>query len=126
MRKTILFEQEQISADALRTLERSLKAIEQKLENEVAAKQRTISQQEQELQQLRSTLHETNLINLDLENKMKECQRNSEGNRQLINKLLNDIERLQQDVEWYKRTYETRSLLGTIKQKVFGQSVKRK
>lgn len=56
-------------------------------------------------------------LNADLE----ASRRITEGNRQLVNKLLNDIERLQQDLEWYKRTYESRSLLGTLKEKVFGR-----
>lgn len=41
-----------------------------------------------------------------------------EGSKQLINKLLEDIKRYQNDIEWYKRTYERRSLLGTIKEKL--------
>jgi len=42
-----------------------------------------------------------------------------EGNRQLINKLLGDLSKLQNDVEWYKRTYEQRSFLGTLREKIF-------
>ncbi len=53
-------------------------------------------------------------LNADLEVN----RRISDGKRQLVNKLLNDIDRLQQDVEWYKRTYESRSLIGTLKQKI--------
>lgn len=56
-------------------------------------------------------------LNADLE----ASRRITEGNRQLVNKLLNDIDRLQQEIEWYKRTYENRSLLGTLKEKVFGR-----
>jgi uncharacterized coiled-coil protein SlyX len=57
----------------------------------------------------------------DLENRILENQRSIEGNRQLINKLLNDLERRQQDIEWYKRTYENRSFIGTIKEKLFNK-----
>ena len=45
-------------------------------------------------------------------------QRNIDGNRQLINKLLNDLERMKQDIEWYKRTYEKRTLFGVIKERL--------
>jgi hypothetical protein len=44
--------------------------------------------------------------------------RKQEGTKQLINKLLEDIRRYQNDIEWYKRTYERRSLLGTLKEKL--------
>lgn len=41
-----------------------------------------------------------------------------EGTKQLINKLLEDIRRYQNDIEWYKKTYEKRTLLGVIKEKM--------
>jgi peptidoglycan hydrolase CwlO-like protein len=41
-----------------------------------------------------------------------------EGSKQLINKLLDDIKRYQNDIEWYKRTYEKRSIIGTLKEKI--------
>jgi hypothetical protein len=69
-------------------------------------------------------LEDKNNLILQLNEKVAVCQQNAEGSRQLINKLLNDIERLQQDVEWYKRTYEKRSLLGTIKEKLIERKVK--
>jgi hypothetical protein len=100
-------------------LSQALIAIERKLDIEITAKQRTIERQEQEMQRLNGLTEEKNTLILQLNNKLTECTRNSEGNRQLINKLLNDIDRLQQDIDWYKRTYETRSFLGTIKQKLF-------
>jgi len=46
-------------------------------------------------------------------------QETAAGNRQLINKLLGDISRLQNDIDWYKRTYEKRSLLGLLREKFF-------
>jgi len=49
----------------------------------------------------------------------REFQETAEGNRQLINKLLGDISKLQNDVDWYRRTYETRSIWGTIMEKLF-------
>ena len=43
----------------------------------------------------------------------------AEGNSQLINKLLGELSKLQNDIEWYKLTYEKRSFLGTIREKIF-------
>lgn len=59
-------------------------------------------------QQEKKQLHQT----LTDENKKQE------GTKQLINKLLEDIRRYQNDIEWYKRTYEKRSFLGIIKEKL--------
>lgn len=98
----------------------SLDAINSKLDHGIAARQRTVDLQEQEIKRLHQILEDKNNQILQLTNKVNESIQNTEGNRQLINKLLNDIERLHQDIDWYKRTYETRSLLGTLKQKLFG------
>lgn len=95
-----------------------LEGIEEKMEAEISAKQRTIDRQEEELRRLQALLEEKTRVIADVEEKLLESMRKSEGNRQLINKLLGDIDRLNQDVEWYRRTYETRGLLGTIKQKL--------
>ena len=57
---------------------------------------------------------ELNNYRVQLEN----AQRSIEGNRQLINKLLGDQSKLQNDIDWYKRTYEQRSLLGTFREKI--------
>jgi DNA repair exonuclease SbcCD ATPase subunit len=51
--------------------------------------------------------------------KLAESSQTIDGLRQLLNKLLNDIENHQKDIDWYKRTYETRSLLGILKDKFF-------
>ena len=42
----------------------------------------------------------------------------AEGNRQLINKLLGELSKVQNNIEWYKRTYEQRSFFGTLRQKL--------
>lgn len=110
-----LFQEEETSGDIRQLLE----IIEVKLDAEIAAKQKTIEHQEREIQRLHALTEEKNSFILQLNDRLADCSRNNEGNRQLINKLLNDIDRLQQDLEWYKRTYETRSLLGTIKEKMF-------
>jgi predicted RNase H-like nuclease (RuvC/YqgF family) len=98
--------------------QQSLEMIEHKLDTEIAAKQNTIDRQENEIQRLHGLVEEKNKIILEINGKLVECMRNSEGNRQLINKLLNDMSRFQQDIEWYKRTYENRSLLGTLREKL--------
>lgn len=95
-----------------------LEGIEEKMEAEISAKQRTIDRQEEELRRLQALLEEKTRVIADVEEKLLESMRKSEGNRQLINKLLGDIDRLNQDVEWYRRTYEKRSLIGTIKEKL--------
>jgi len=104
----------------------SLKAIQQKLEDEMESKQAVINGSWSEIRMLRETLQQKDQHIAQLEKSMGECQRTAEGNRQIINKLLNDLDRMQQDIEWYKRTYESRSLLGTIKEKLFGRGINRK
>ena len=96
----------------------SLKSIQQKLEEEMESKQAVIDGSWSEIRTLRETLQQKDQHIMQLEKSMAECQRNAEGNRQIINKLLNDLDRMQQDIEWYKRTYETRSLLGTLLEKI--------
>jgi septal ring factor EnvC (AmiA/AmiB activator) len=98
-----------------------LEQIEQKLDQEIGYKQHTITRQENEIQKLRTVIEEKNTIIKEMNDKVLESQRSSEGNRQLINKLLTDIDRLKQDIEWYKRTYVKRSLFGTIKEKIFSK-----
>jgi chromosome segregation ATPase len=102
----------------LQDIQQAIEVIDHKLDAEISAKQRTIEIQELEVQRLNKLSDEKNNTILQMHEQLGELNRTVEGNRQLVNKLLNDIERLQQDIEWYKRTYETRSLLGTIKQKL--------
>jgi hypothetical protein len=54
-----------------------------------------------------------------LQAQLQDCRQAAEGTRQLVNKLLNDVEKYRRDIQWYRRTYETRSLPGTIWQKIF-------
>lgn len=63
-----------------------------------------LAEEEQEKKQLHKTLSEEN--------------KRQEGTKQLINKLLEDIRRYQNDIEWYRKTYEKRTLLGVIKEKM--------
>jgi septal ring factor EnvC (AmiA/AmiB activator) len=118
MRKTIVEVPELEKAYMAENIFQVLRSIQQQLEKEVVSKQRTIERQEDEIRKLRAELEQKNDYTALLNARLQDCQKNTEGSRQLINKLLNDIARLQQDVEWYKRTYETRSLLGTILEKL--------
>ena len=104
--------------DLVQDIYESLRDIQQKMEDEIVSKQTIIEGSRAEIRTLRNTIQEKDQTIHQLKNKVDDCQRNMEGNRQLINKLLNDLERMQQDVEWYKRTYERRSLLGVVKEKL--------
>jgi predicted nucleic acid-binding Zn-ribbon protein len=103
-------------------IQQTLNMIQDKLDAEITARQKTIDLQEKEIHRLHKIVEEKNNGILQLNEKLVECMQHSEGSRQLINKLLNDIDRLQQDIEWYKKTYAKRSLLGTIKQKIIRPS----
>lgn len=95
-----------------------LEQITQYLLEELNAKQRTIEEQRQVIEELKTTLADRATERTALEEKLKQCTQHTEGHRQLINKLLNDIEHFQNDIEWYKRTYERRSLWGVLKEKL--------
>lgn len=97
----------------------SLKNIELHMEKELAFKQKTIEESWAEIKHLHTLIASKDKDIQELHAKLAESKRNIEGNRQLINKLLNDLTRMRQDIEWYRRTYEKRSLLGTIKQKLY-------
>ena len=103
---------------SLKDIHLSLITIQQKLEEELAGKQKIIDNNWEEIENLRQAIQKKDAMILKLEANMAESQRNNEGNRQIINKLLNELERAQQDIDWYKRTYETRSLMGVIKDKI--------
>jgi len=117
MKNDILYDQIN-DTDQTAIVLKTLKLIEQKIEKEVTAKQSTIEWQQEELKRLQSEAVEKNKTITDLNTRLAECRSHVEGNRQLINKLINDIDGLQVSIEWYKRTYETRSLLGIIKDKM--------
>jgi predicted nucleic acid-binding Zn-ribbon protein len=96
----------------------SLKQIQNRLEEEVSLKQKTIEVSWDEIRKLRQVVVEKDQTITNLQNRILDCQRNIDGNRQLINKLLNDLERMKQDNEWYKRTYEKRTLFGVLKDRI--------
>jgi septal ring factor EnvC (AmiA/AmiB activator) len=88
------------------------------IETDLAEKKVIIKRQAAEIEELKSMLQQKDLAIGMFEANARAFQQTAEGNRQLINKLLGDISKLQNEIEWYKRTYETRSFLGTIKEKL--------
>lgn len=89
---------------SLQKIQEKLEDILQHVEGENRAKQLLIEQQRRELQQLNG--------------KLTDCRKHTEGQQQLINKLLNDISQYQLDIDWYKRTYEKRTFLGVVREKL--------
>lgn len=118
LRKLITETYETDRAGLVENIYQSLKEIQQKLEEEIINKQTIIESCNYEIDALRTQVAGKDQTIQSLEHRITENQRSIEGNRQLINKLLNDLDRMQQDLEWYKRTYENRSLLGVIKDKL--------
>jgi peptidoglycan hydrolase CwlO-like protein len=96
----------------------SLQWIKKFIESEFQFKQELITRQQGEIDNLKKILEDNQELITDLKQKLQTCSQTNEGNNQLINKLLGDITKLQNDIDWYKRTYERRSLLGTIKEKI--------
>jgi peptidoglycan hydrolase CwlO-like protein len=96
----------------------SLLWMKQFIETEFQFKQELINRQQAEIDNLKKDLENNQESITDLKEKLQSCSQTNAGNNQLINKLLGDITKLQNDIDWYKRTYERRSLLGTIKEKI--------
>jgi len=119
LRKLLTENYDSDQAQVVLNIYHSLEEIQQKLEDELGNKQAIIDSYNNEINTLRAQLAQKEGTIQKLEAQLADNQHNIEGNRQLINKLLNDLNRRQQDIEWYKRTYERRSLLGTIKEKLF-------
>ena len=86
------------------------------IETENRAKQEMLDASRNEISQLKNELVEKNAFLQSLEKRLSECKTSHEANQQIINKLLSDISRMQNDIDWYKRTYEKRSLAGYIKE----------
>jgi molybdate-binding protein len=103
----------------LQTIHEALEKIRLYMEKEISFKQGFIDRQDEQIRQLKSITEEKEAIIRRMEGQLLECRQMNEGTRQLINKLLSDISNYQKDIEWYKRTYEKRSLAGTIRQKLF-------
>lgn len=74
---------------------------------------------EKDIAQMSEVIKRKNTEIKGLKEELKQSKQSIEGNTQLINKLLGDLSKLQVDIDWYRRTYEKRSLLGTIREKLF-------
>lgn len=97
----------------------SLQQIREYIENELQLKNDFIKWQQETIDSLRKQQDEYKRLRETMQQELKGALQVAEGKKQLIDKLLGDIARLQQDVEWYKKTYEERSFLGTIREKLF-------
>jgi len=100
---------------------RKLDEIKNYLESELAEKQKIINIQFTDIAKLKKDNEEKAASIDSLREKMEACGQQVESNRQLINKLLGDISHYQNDIEWYKRTYEKRSIWGVLKEKILGE-----
>jgi len=98
-------EQDEMTLVQESDIKNDLKQIKQYLEKDIFNLTKSIQGKDFEIKTLKEELeHVQHLV---------------EGNRQLINKLLGDLSKLQNDIEWYKKTYEQRSFLGMLKTKLF-------
>jgi chromosome segregation ATPase len=122
------FEREELDADPERFSEISEKLddVLMYLKNELAGKNQIINAQSTEIQRLRSVVDNRQQQLEKIQLKLEEFESRAESNRQLINKLLGDISHYQNDIEWYKRTYEKRSFWGVMKEKIAKVTVPQK
>ena len=88
------------------------------LRTELQAKQQIIETQAAEMLRMRGVIEDKQDIIAEMQERVAEIEQKAESNRQLINKLLGDISHYQNDIEWYKRTYEKRSIWGVMKDKL--------
>lgn len=90
----------------------------QQLDNEILLQQRVIDKQLKEIEALKEEIIKKHSVAEKATLQLQESLQHVEGNRQLINKLLSDIAHYQNDIDWYKRTYEKRSFWGVVKDKL--------
>ena len=96
------------------------------MERELKNKQQMIDQQQEDIQRITAEKDSKDIVINSLKEQLENASHQVESNRQLINKLLGDISHYQNDLEWYKRTYEKRSLFGVIKDKLMGEEPNQK
>jgi len=94
------------------------KLIKEYIESEIRFKQELIARQQIEIDKLHEQEEAYKSLVKEQQLMLQNSAELNEGNKQLMNKLLGDIGKLQNDVDWYKRTYEQRSFLGTIREKL--------
>ncbi len=102
-------------------IHQTLVAINNKIDEAVDSNKDHIERSDDTISNLLQLMDKKDEVIKYLETKNEELNRKVHGDKQLINKLLGDIERLNNDIVWYKKTYEKRSLLGTIKEKLFNK-----
>lgn len=107
-----------INDSSYKQINEKLEQITRYLLQELETKQKTIDEQKEEIAIFKAELTNRSTEIDELEEKLAQCAEDKEGHRQLINKLLNDIEYFQNDIDWYKRTYERRSFWGVLKEKL--------
>ncbi|KAA9339029.1 hypothetical protein [Adhaeribacter soli] len=112
---------EQTSAHYLAAINESLQHLSYRFEKELTDKQLQLEAKDKEIKRLQASFRQKALQISELHTEIENLKHNNEGHRQLNTKLLDDLSRKQQEIEWYKRTYESRSLLGTLKEKIFGK-----
>jgi|GEM_PF-901159 len=107
-----------ISDPAYNKINEKLEQISRHLLQENEYKQQVIEEQRLEIEKLLTELNQKTTVIAGLKEQLSQNEQHTEGHRQLVNKLLNDIEHFQNDIEWYKRTYERRSIWGVLKEKL--------
>lgn len=107
-----------VSDPASKQINEKLELITKYLLQENENKQQVIKEQRLEIEKLNKEINEKAAVVAELKEQLNQSAQHTEGHRQLINKLLNDIEHFQSDIEWYKRTYERRSIWGVLKDKL--------
>ena len=107
-----------IADSSYKQINEKLEKITRYLEQEIECKQKAIDEQRLEMEKLKKDISHKSAVISSLKQQLDQSAQNTEGHRQLINKLLNDIEHFQNDIDWYKRTYERRSLWGVLKEKL--------
>jgi uncharacterized coiled-coil DUF342 family protein len=105
-----------------KSIDKRLSKIADFIGNELEMKQAMIDLLSTQVQDLNTTIAGKEEQIEDLREKLGQQVQHAEGMRQLMNKLLNDIENYQKDIDWYRRTYEQRHLLGILKDKLFRKS----
>jgi chromosome segregation ATPase len=103
---------------ACKQINEKLEQITRYLLQENEYKQQVIEEQRLHIEKLQKEINHKSTMIIDLKEQLNQCAQHTEGHRQLINKLLNDIEHFQNNIEWYKRTYERRSFWGVLKEKL--------
>jgi septal ring factor EnvC (AmiA/AmiB activator) len=107
-----------VTDTAYKQINEKLDQIAQYLQKENEYKQQVIAEQRLEIEKLHNDINYKTAVIAGLKEQLDQSAQHTEGHRQLINKLLNDIEHFQNDIDWYKRTYERRSFWGVLKEKL--------